>query len=107
MSDNQPLLRLAETRHAQLLQKCHQLIRLVRVALGIFMGRLSGAQQPGQIVAVVQCKQRNRVALLLPQLGFGGEHTAAASGLSQDLVQRQRVHAAPLPQAHPAQWMHK
>ena len=55
MSDNQPLLRLAETRHAQLLQKCHQLIRLVRVALGIFMGRLSGAQQPGQIVAVVQC----------------------------------------------------
>lgn len=102
MSDNQPLLRLAETRHAQLLQKCHQLIRLVRVALGIFMGRLSGAQQPGQIVAVVQCKQRNRVALLLPQLGFGGEHTAAASGLSQDLVQRSSVHAAPLPPGKPS-----
>ena len=34
------------------------------------------------------------VALLLPQRGFGGEHTAAVSGLSQDLVQGQKVHAA-------------
>jgi len=63
----------AEARHTQLLPKCHQ---------RIYNQHLS--QTP-----------RHLARLLLPQLGLGGEHTAAVSGLSQDLVQRQRVDAAP------------